>query len=130
MQTTAEAIGEGKVGRTFRFALEWDGPRGPDTVVGKFASDDEQSRMAGLLTGTYVREINFFHDLADQVDIRMPTCHHAELDVTTGDFAILMAARPRTARSHYGLFRAEILASFVNGLGLVALSGWIVLESG
>ncbi|MFA9563294.1 MAG: phosphotransferase family protein [Acidimicrobiales bacterium] len=88
---TAEAIGEGKVGRTFRFALEWDGPRGPDTVVGKFASDDEQSRMAGLLTGTYVREINFFHDLADQVDIRMPTCHHAELDVTTGDFAILMA---------------------------------------
>ena len=86
----AEAIGAGKVGRTFRFELEWDGPPGPDTVVGKFASDDEQSRMAGLLTGTYVREVNFFHQLADRVDIRMPTCHHAELDVMTGDFAILM----------------------------------------
>ena len=87
---TATAIGAGKVGRTFRFQLTWDGPPGPDTIVGKFASDDEQSRMAGLLTGTYVREVNFFHQLADRVDISMPTCHHAELDVTSGDFAILM----------------------------------------
>ena len=87
---SSEAIGAGKVGRTFRFQLAWEGTPGPDTVVGKFASDDEQSRMAGLLTGTYVREVNFFHDLADRVDIQMPVCHHAQLDATTGDFAILM----------------------------------------
>lgn len=44
-------------------------------------------------------------------------------------FAIRMSSRPRTARSHYGLYRAEILASFVNAVGLLVLSVWIVLES-
>lgn len=44
-------------------------------------------------------------------------------------FAIWMAARPRTSRSHYGFFRAEILASFVNGLGLVLLALWIMVEA-
>jgi cobalt-zinc-cadmium efflux system protein len=43
--------------------------------------------------------------------------------------AIWMATRPRTARSHYGLYRSEILASLLNGLGLLALSGIIVYES-
>jgi cobalt-zinc-cadmium efflux system protein len=43
--------------------------------------------------------------------------------------AIWMASRPRTPRSHYGLFRAEILASLFNALGLFALTGWIVYES-
>lgn len=43
--------------------------------------------------------------------------------------AIWMANRPRTPRSHYGLFRAEILASLFNALGLFALTGWIVYES-
>ncbi len=41
-----------------------------------------------------------------------------------------MSARPRTARSHCGLYCAEILASFLNGLGLLVLSsGGIVFES-
>jgi len=44
-------------------------------------------------------------------------------------FAIRMGSRPRTARSHYGLYRAEILASFINAVGLLVLSGWIVFES-
>ena len=44
-------------------------------------------------------------------------------------FAINMATRPRTERSHYGLYRAEILAAFVNALGLLVLSVWIVVES-
>jgi cobalt-zinc-cadmium efflux system protein len=43
--------------------------------------------------------------------------------------AIRMAARPRTPRSHYGLHRAEILGSFVNGLGLLLFTGWIVYEA-
>jgi cobalt-zinc-cadmium efflux system protein len=43
--------------------------------------------------------------------------------------AIWMANRPRTERSHYGLFRAEILASLFNAIGLFALIGWILYES-
>jgi cobalt-zinc-cadmium efflux system protein len=43
--------------------------------------------------------------------------------------AIVMANRPRTPRSHFGLFRAEILASLFNAIGLFALTGWVVYES-
>ena len=43
--------------------------------------------------------------------------------------AIWTAARPRTSRSHYGLYRAEILGSLANGLGMFVLSGWIVFEA-
>ena len=103
----------------------WSGTdrAGPDTVVGKFASDDEQSRMAGLLTGTYVREVNFFHELADRVDIRMPTCHHAELDVTTGDFADPDGQtwpRPRSATSSPGARSDEARAALAELVGLHA----------
>jgi cobalt-zinc-cadmium efflux system protein len=43
--------------------------------------------------------------------------------------AIWMASRPRTPRSHYGLYRAEILGSLANGVGLLLLCGWIVYEA-
>ncbi|MEZ5209292.1 MAG: phosphotransferase [Acidimicrobiales bacterium] len=71
---TAEGIGTGQVGQNVRFTLTWsgiddadDGAAGsgagagvPTTVVGKFAAADEQSRLAGLMTGTYVREVSFY----------------------------------------------------------------------
>ena len=53
--------------------------------------------------------------------------HSVSLAVSWG--AIWMASRPRTARSHYGLHRAEILGSLFNALGLLALTGWIVFEA-
>jgi len=43
--------------------------------------------------------------------------------------AVVIANRRRTARSHYGLFRAEILASLFNAIGLFVLTAWIVYES-
>jgi cobalt-zinc-cadmium efflux system protein len=43
--------------------------------------------------------------------------------------AIRVADRPCTPRSHYGLHRAEILASLFNGLGLIAFTGWIGFEA-
>ncbi len=43
--------------------------------------------------------------------------------------AIRIAVRPPTPDSPYGLFRAEILASLFNSLGLFVLTGWIVYES-
>ena len=44
--------------------------------------------------------------------------------------AVSLARRPSTPRRSFGLQRAEILAAFVNGLVLVLVSGWIVLEAG
>lgn len=88
---TATTIGNGKVGQNVRFALTWaDDPDGlPATVVGKFASDDPTSRMAGLLTGTYVREAGFYRELGDGVAMSIPRCHVAEIDLATGEFVLL-----------------------------------------
>jgi cobalt-zinc-cadmium efflux system protein len=43
--------------------------------------------------------------------------------------AITLARTPTTSRRSFGLQRAEILAAFVNGLALVAVSAWIVWEA-
>ncbi len=43
--------------------------------------------------------------------------------------AIWLARRPSTPRRSFGFQRAEILAAFVNGLALVLISLWIVIEA-
>ena len=43
--------------------------------------------------------------------------------------AQVIAERPRTARGTYGARRAEVLAAFTNGLLLVGVAGWIVVEA-
>lgn len=73
--------------------------------------------IGGLVTGSLML-------LSDAVHM---FSHTVSLAVSWG--AIWMASRPRTARSHYGLHRAEILGSLFNALGLLGLTGWIVYES-
>lgn len=44
-------------------------------------------------------------------------------------FGILAARMPRCHHRTFGLLRAEVLAAFVNGLFLLLICGWIVVES-
>lgn len=44
-------------------------------------------------------------------------------------FAFWFAARPATSKKTYGYYRIEILAAFVNGVVLVALSFWVIVEA-
>jgi cobalt-zinc-cadmium efflux system protein len=43
--------------------------------------------------------------------------------------AVTLAQRPASPRRSFGFQRAEILAAFVNGIALVAVSAWIVWEA-
>lgn len=43
--------------------------------------------------------------------------------------AVTLAARPATPRRTFGYRRAEILAALVNGVLLVAVSAWVVIEA-
>src|SRR5690349_23084801 len=57
---------------------------------------------------------------------------HMASDV--GGLAIALVAqtlvdRPGSARHSYGLQRAEVLGAMVNGILLVATSGWIIFEA-
>lgn len=88
---TGEAIGTGQMADTTRFSLTYDPPRaGPPTVVGKFASADDQSRATGLALRAYEIEVRFYREVAPRVGARLPTPYLAEVEPETGWFTLLL----------------------------------------
>jgi aminoglycoside phosphotransferase (APT) family kinase protein len=95
---TARPVGTGQVGESIRFTLSYaDGlegdaaPQGrPATVIGKFPSQDPQSRATARMTETYEREFGFYSSLQHRVSIRTPEAHHIAIDPSTGDFTLIM----------------------------------------
>jgi hypothetical protein len=88
----ARAIGTGQVGENVRFLLDWSQPRDdlPKSVVGKFPSTSEVSLAAAAATQTYVREIGFYRDLQNKVDIRTPRLFKLEQDLPANRFVLLL----------------------------------------
>ena len=87
----AVPVGTGQMADTVRFALTYDRPGGgPDAVVGKFASADEQSRATGLALRAYEIEVRFYREVAPRVAARVPAMVLAEVDPSTGWFTLLM----------------------------------------
>jgi Phosphotransferase enzyme family len=84
-------IGTGQMADTTRFALTLDQPdAGPSSVVGKFASADDQSRGTGLALRAYEIEVRFYREVADRVGARLPEVYRAEVEPETGWFTLLM----------------------------------------
>jgi Phosphotransferase enzyme family len=87
----AEAIGTGQMADTTRFVLELDDPgSGPASVVGKFASADDQSRATGLALRAYEIEVRFYREVARHVDTRLPSVYAAEVEPDTGWFTLVL----------------------------------------
>jgi hypothetical protein len=87
----SQRIGTGQMGQNFAFELTYDRPASgaPATVVGKFPSPEAKSRAAARTFRTYEREVGFYQDIAHTVDIRVPHCYLADIDLDTGDFVLL-----------------------------------------
>jgi phosphotransferase family enzyme len=84
-------IGTGQMADTTRFTLDIDSPgAGPSSVVGKFASADDQSRGTGLALRAYEIEVRFYREVADRISARVPTVYLAEVEPETGWFTLLM----------------------------------------
>ncbi|HJU48930.1 MAG TPA: cation diffusion facilitator family transporter [Gaiellaceae bacterium] len=71
----------------------------------------------GLLTDSLALLADAGHMLSDNLSILLAVG------------AIWLARRPSTPRRSFGYRRAEILAAFVNGLALVLVGVWIVIEA-
>jgi hypothetical protein len=92
------AIGTGQMADTTRFslslALDGPTPRGsepaPGSVVGKFASADDQSRGTGLALRAYEIEVRFYREVARRVATRVPVAYAAEIEPETGWFTLLL----------------------------------------
>lgn len=84
-------IGTGQMADTTRFSLFYDRPGGgPPSVVGKFASANEQSRSTGLALRAYEIEVRFYREVAARVDTRLPAVYAAEIEPETGWFTLVM----------------------------------------
>jgi Phosphotransferase enzyme family len=87
----AAPIGTGQMADTTRFVLSFDRDgTGPSSVVGKFASADDQSRGTGLALRAYEIEVRFYRELAATVGARLPAVYLAEVEPETGWFTLLM----------------------------------------
>jgi hypothetical protein len=84
-------IGTGQMADTTRFTLTLDeAGAGPASVVGKFASSDDQSRGTGLALRAYEIEVRFYREVAARVGARVPATYLAEVEPETGWFTLLM----------------------------------------
>jgi cobalt-zinc-cadmium efflux system protein len=71
----------------------------------------------GIISGSLALISDALHNLSDSLAIILAWA------------ANIVSRRPRTTRSSFGFQRAEILAAFINGLVLVAISGYLVIEA-
>jgi len=84
-------IGTGQMADTWRFDLAYDDPgAGPPSVVGKFASADDQSRATGLALRAYEVEVRFYREVAARQAARVPATYVAEVEPETGWFTLLL----------------------------------------
>lgn len=94
MRVTAvgqQAVGTGQMGDCLRLALTYSAEvDAPPTLVAKLPSSDETSRATGMAMRTYEVEVRFYQQLAARLPVRSPVCHHAEIDLASGDFVLLL----------------------------------------
>lgn len=82
-------VGDGLVGLTVRCTLtRHDGTT--RSVIVKLASTDPTSRATGVAMRNYEREVRFYAELAPTVDIRVPSCFHAEWREEDGSFVLVL----------------------------------------
>lgn len=84
-------IGTGQTGSNGRFAITWDDPTGrPTSVVAKFPSADPDARVTAFASGAYLREWNFYANIAHTVSVRVPKVYASHFDGDGQHFVLLM----------------------------------------
>jgi hypothetical protein len=89
---TSAKVGTGQMCDSFRLALDWaEGVEAPASVVAKCPSHDEASRHIAKLTGTYVKEVSWYRELAAGSGVAAPHCYHAQIAADDVDFILILS---------------------------------------
>ncbi len=81
-EATVANIGEGVgiLGEVGRISLTYaDGESGPASLIAKCQSQHEENIFLAQMMGFYVREVSFYQQLAATLDLRVPSCHIADM---------------------------------------------------
>jgi hypothetical protein len=88
-----EVIGSdvGFVGELSRITLRYDEPAGaPASLIAKLPTRIEAVRNISQAFGFYEREVNFYKDLAELVDVRVPRCYLSAMVPAESRFVLLL----------------------------------------
>jgi hypothetical protein len=89
---TASKVGTGQMCDSFRLALDWaDGVDAPATIIAKCPSHDEASRNIAKLTGTYIKEVSWYRDLAATSGVPAPACYFHAIEDDEVEFVLLLS---------------------------------------
>jgi len=89
-----KVIGEGVgfMGQLARFSLTYDKQEkdAPAAVIGKFPAAAIENREVAMFFRFYEREVNFYEQIADKVDLRTPRCYFSAFEPSNGDYLLLL----------------------------------------
>ncbi|SDF39651.1 Phosphotransferase enzyme family protein [Blastococcus fimeti] len=84
-------LGTGQMCDSVRIRLTYDEPEaGPPSLVAKLPAADEGSRATAIAFRSYEKEVRFYQELAQRLPVRTPRVHHADIDVPTASFVLLL----------------------------------------
>jgi hypothetical protein len=89
-----EIIGEGVgvLGQLARFRVQYNKPEpeAPATLIGKFPAAVQENRDLANLFRFYEREVRFYEEIADEVELRTPRRYYSRFDPETNDYVLLI----------------------------------------
>ena len=86
----AQPIGTGQVGDTVRISLRYDrAGTAPLSIAAKLPSRNETSRATAAQFSLYLREVNFYREIAPLIEMRVPTAYRAMVDDSGSDLILL-----------------------------------------
>jgi len=62
----------------------------PNSLIAKFPSSSDVNREGAKRYNMYGREVNFYQEIAERVNIQTPVCYFSEFDNDTNEFVILL----------------------------------------
>lgn len=84
--------GAGFMGQLAKLRLHYNGPEAgaPRSLIAKFPSDIPENREIGNVFRFYEREIRFYQEIAEEVELRTPRCYYSAMDVDDDRYVLLL----------------------------------------
>ena len=90
--TKTIAEGVGLMGQLAQVTLYYDGSEAgaPRSLIAKFPAAAAENREIGNIFRFYEREVRFYEEIADEVEMRTPRCYYSAMDVEADEYVLLL----------------------------------------
>lgn len=84
--------GAGFMGQLAQVKLLYDQPEegAPQSLIAKFPAAAAENREVASVFRFYEREVRFYEQIADEVEMRTPSRYYSAFDPSTGDYVLLL----------------------------------------